>query len=88
MYLLVGMESHTDMRLISTNVLKENMVIGRTIWKEAGHPLLHKNAVITEGIIQRLRYLNIKYVYIEDSISNGIEIEETVSPEIRNNLKK
>lgn len=77
------MESNTGMRLISTKVLKENMVIGRTIWNEAGHPLLQKNAVITEGIIQRLNSLNIKYVYIEDSISNGIEIEETVTPEVR-----
>ena len=88
MDILVEMESNADMRLISTNVLKENMVIGRTIWNEAGHPLLQKNAVITEGIIQRLKYLNIKYVYIEDSISNGIEIEETVSPEIRNTAIK
>ena len=72
------------MRLISTNVLKENMVIGRTIWNEAGHPLLQKDAIITPGIIQRLKQLNIKYVYIEDSISNGIEIEETVTPEVRN----
>ncbi len=88
MNILVGMESNTDMRLISTNVLKENMVIGRTIWNEAGHPLLQKNAVITEGIIQRLKRLNIKYVYIEDSISNGIEIEETVSPEVRNKAIK
>ena len=71
------------MRLISTNVLKENMVIGRTIWNEAGHPLLQKNAVITEGIIRRLKNLNIMYVYIEDSISRGIEVEETVSAVVR-----
>ena len=88
MNILVGMESNTDMRLISTNVLKENMILGRTIWNEAGHPLLQKNAVITVGIIQRLKHLNIKYVYIEDSISNGIEIEETVPPEVRNNAIK
>lgn len=72
------------MRLISTKVLKENMIIGRTIWNEAGHPLLQKNAIITSGIIQRLAQLNIKYVYIEDTISNGIEIEETVTPQVRN----
>jgi putative nucleotidyltransferase with HDIG domain len=78
------MESNAYMRLISTNVLKEKMVIGRTIWNEAGLPLLHKKAVITEGIIRRLKQLNIKYVYIEDTISSGIEIEETVPPEVRN----
>jgi putative nucleotidyltransferase with HDIG domain len=80
------MESNTYMRLISTKVLREGMVIGRTIWNDAGHPLLQKNAIITPGIIQRLMQLNIKYVYIEDSISYGIEIEETVSPVVRNKV--
>ena len=73
----------TGMRLISTSVLKESMVIGRTIWNEAGLPLLQKEAVITEAIIQRLKTLNIMYVYIEDSISNNIAVEETVSPVVR-----
>lgn len=71
------------MRLISMNVLKEGMVVGRTIWNEAGHPLLHKEVVITSRIISRLRDLNIQYLYIEDKISSGIEIEETIAPEKR-----
>ena len=78
------MESNAYMRLISTNVLKEKMVIGRTIWNDVGLPLLQKNAVITEGIIKRLKQLNIMYVYIEDAISSGIEPEETVPAELRN----
>lgn len=68
------------MRLISMNVLKEGMVVGRTIWNEAGHPLLQKDMVVSDRIITRLRQLNIQYLYIEDKISNGIEVEETVSP--------
>lgn len=60
------------------------MVLGRTIWNDAGHPLLQKDVVITSRIIERLKQLNIPYVYIEDSISSGIEIEETISPENRN----
>jgi putative nucleotidyltransferase with HDIG domain len=76
------------MRLISTKVLKENMVVGRTIWNEAGLPLLQKNVVITQGIINRLINLNIMYIYIEDQISQGIVIEETVSAEVRNKAIK
>lgn len=72
------------MRLISINTLQEGMVVGRTIWNEAGHPLLHKNVVVTNPIINRLQQLNIQYVYIDDSISNGIQIEETIKPEVRN----
>ncbi|MCH7323016.1 HD-GYP domain-containing protein [Solibacillus sp. MA9] len=71
------------MRLISINVLKEGMVVGRTIWNEAGHPLLHKDVIVTNRIVERLRELKIQYLYIDDMISTGIEIEETVSPSKR-----
>lgn len=72
------------MRLISINALQEGMVVGRTIWNEAGHPLLQKSVLVTQPIISRLRQLNIQYIYIDDSISSGIQIEETVNPEVRN----
>lgn len=68
------------MRLISINVLMEGMVVGRTIWNEAGHPLLQKDVVVTSRIVERLRDLNIQYLYIEDAISKGIVVEETIAP--------
>lgn len=71
------------MRLISIHVLKVGMKVGRTIWNEAGHPLLQKDVVVTERILGRLKDLNIRYLYIEDAISNGIQVEETVTPEKR-----
>ena len=76
------------MRLISINVLKEGMVVGRTIWNEAGHPLLQKDVVVSKRMLERLRELNIQYLYIDDQISNGIEVEETVSPAKRNKAVK
>ncbi len=39
------------MRLISINVLKEGMVVGRTIWNEAGHPLLQKDVIVTDRML-------------------------------------
>ncbi|MGE7094144.1 HD-GYP domain-containing protein [Lysinibacillus sp. NPDC048646] len=72
------------MRLISIEVLKEGMVLGRTIWNEAGHPLLKKDVVINERIIQRLQQLNTHYLYIDDEISEGIEVMETIPPAVRN----
>ncbi len=62
------------------------MVVGRTIWNEAGHPLLQKGVVVTDGILVRLKQLNIHYIYIEDRISYGIEIEETVEPALRSKI--
>ena len=67
------------MRLISIDVLKPGMVIGRTIWNEAGSPLFQKNVIVSQAIINRLKQLNIQYVYIEDEISTGIEVDETIS---------
>lgn len=76
------------MRLLSINALQEGMVIGRSIWNEAGHPLLQKGVVITEGIIRRLQQLNIHYIYIEDKLSEGIEIPELISPAKRSQAVK
>ncbi len=76
------------MRLISINVLKTGMVIGRAIWNEAGLPLIQKDVVVSEGLINRLKQLGIQYVYIEDKISKGIEIEETVPLAVRKKAVK
>lgn len=83
-----GMGGKKSMRLISIDVLKEGMVLGRTIWNEAGHPLLKKDVVINDRIIQRLQQLNTHYLYIDDEISEGIEVEETVPPAMRNKVIK
>lgn len=76
------------MRLISINVLKAGMVVGRTISNEVGLPLLQKNVVVTDRVILRLKQLGVQYIYIEDAISNGIEIEETVPLAVRTKTVK
>lgn len=72
------------MRLLSVHVLQEGMILGRTIWNEASRPLLQKGVVITGSIIRRLKQLNVQYVYIEDKLSDGIEIKELVTRAERN----
>lgn len=71
------------MRLISIDAAKPGLKVGRAIWNEIGHPLLQKNVVLTDTIINRLKQMNIQYIYIEDEISQGIEINETVPLEKR-----
>jgi putative nucleotidyltransferase with HDIG domain len=71
------------MRLISIDGLAPGMTIASTIWNGSGLPLLQKGVAVSLPIIQRLRQLNIKYLYIDDSISNGIKVNETISPEER-----
>lgn len=76
------------MRLISTNVLQEEMIIARTIWNESGMPLLQEGMKVTPRIIQRLQQLNIQYVYIDDVISKGIEVKDSIPPKIRTQAVK
>lgn len=71
------------MRLISTKVLQPGMVIGRTIWNEAGRPLLHEGVVASNQIADRLLQLNVQYVYINDEISHDINIVEAVPMLVR-----
>lgn len=71
------------MRLISLDVLQPGMVIAKTIWNEAYRPLLQKDVVVSEMIINRIKQLNIKYVYIDDKISSGIEVHESIPVEVR-----
>ena len=71
------------MRLISLDVLQPGMIIANTIWNESGRPLIQKDVVVSQQIINRLKQLNIKYVYIEDKISKGIEVRESIPVEKR-----
>lgn len=80
MYLERGRDT---MRLISIDALKVGMVIGRTIWNEAGHPLLQHGVAVSPAIITRLKQLNIKYLYIDDALTKGIDIQETVPTHVR-----
>jgi len=71
------------MRLLSIKSLKEGMVLGRTIWNEAGHPLLQEDIEMNGQVISRLKDLNIQYVYIKDEMSKDIESFDSVPIEIR-----
>jgi putative nucleotidyltransferase with HDIG domain len=71
------------MRLISIKLLKEGMFLGRTIWNEAGHPLLQENVQVSQRAIIRLKELNVQYVYINDEMSKNIESLDIVPIEVR-----
>lgn len=71
------------MRYIPTNCLKENMILGKNIYSEDGTVLLAANVVLTYEYINSLQKLGINGVYIEDSISQNIEIKNVISEELK-----
>ncbi|AYC29976.1 HD-GYP domain-containing protein [Paenisporosarcina cavernae] len=71
------------MRLISLKAISSGMVLGRSIRNDAGHALLQENIALTDAMINRLRELEVQYVYIHDELSKGIEIPELIPFEKR-----
>ncbi|TFE03804.1 HD-GYP domain-containing protein [Jeotgalibacillus salarius] len=71
------------MRLISTKVLRAGMVLGHTIYNVNEKPLLQAGVTLTDGMVERLRFLKVQYVYISDEQSKGIEVKESVPVLVR-----
>jgi putative nucleotidyltransferase with HDIG domain len=71
------------MRLISTKTLKPKMVLATAVYNLKGQALIHEDVSITERMITRLKELGIQYVYIKDSLSNGIELENSFSSAVK-----
>ncbi len=75
------------MRLVTLSMLKPEMVLGKSIY-------YRDSLVLKEGTTDLLRYTNslrklgIDYVYIEDSMSDGIEIPDAISEETRQQCKQ
>ncbi len=75
------------MRYMPIDKLEPGMCLGKNIYNEMGKLILSKNKIFTENIISLFKKQGYQGVYIQDKISEDIEIEEIVSLEIRNKSK-
>lgn len=71
------------MRLIALENCGPGTKLGKSIYNEKGKVLLTKGTELTPPLIKRLRKYNISAVYIEDELSEGIEIVEAIPAELR-----
>ncbi|KUP05278.1 histidine kinase [Bacillus coahuilensis p1.1.43] len=71
------------MRLISTRSIKQGMVLGSTVYNSKGRILIKEDIVLTNKMAQRLEEMGIRYIYIKDELSQGIEIQEPIPSELR-----
>lgn len=60
------------------------MVLAKGVYDSFGRMLLAKGNTLTEEYIYKLRERGYTGFYIEDEYSEGIEVEETISVELRN----
>lgn len=67
------------MRYISMDQAEPGMVVGKSIYNEEGVTLVNYRVTLTDKLITRMRQKGLTGMYIEDSISDDIRIEDLIS---------
>ncbi len=67
------------MRRISIKSCKAGMILAKPIYNEIGKTLVGKDVELSERLIYRLENLGIDSVYIEDSRTNDIIVEDAIT---------
>lgn len=75
------------MRKVFLSDLKGNEILGKTLFDEAGRIILKDGVTLTDRLIQKLEELGFTSVYITDQYSSGIESEDIISDELRQETK-
>lgn len=71
------------MRYIDVSLLEPDMVLGRSLYGTNHERMLNKGQHLRPEYIQRIKSLGFQGLYIKDSISDDIEVEDVVSEELR-----
>jgi len=76
------------MRSIHVNSLKGEEILAKSIYDENGRVLLRSGTVIRSNYIKKIQDIGLEYLYIQDEISDGIQVEDVISEETRQEGKK
>ena len=71
------------MRPVSIDQVSENDILARPIYDIEGRRLLNSGVSLRPSIVQKLHEKGISSVYIDDEISEGIEVEGILCEETR-----
>ncbi len=72
------------MRFIAIEHVKTGMILGRKVIGNRGQLLLNYGAKIENFYIEKIKQLGYIGIYIEDDLSEGIEINEVIGEDLRN----
>ncbi|WP_432408087.1 HD-GYP domain-containing protein [Wukongibacter sp. M2B1] len=71
------------MRIVHARYLEPGMRLGKAVYAPDGKILLKGGVSLTNGYIRNMERKNIPSVYIDDELSNGIEVEDAIDPEVK-----
>ena len=76
------------MRSMNIDSLQGGEILAKSIYDDDGRVLLRAGSAIRTIYLGKLQEMGITYVYIEDDESEGIEIQEMISEQIKNQGKQ
>ncbi len=76
------------MRRIPIKNCKPGMILGKPVYNDFGIVLIGKDVELTENLINRLLQLEVESVYIEDSRTDDIFVEDVLSDKTREKALK
>lgn len=76
------------MRRVNVSRLKIGMSLAKPIYSNNGTVLLTGGTKLTQNYITKIQYLKLPYIYITDEISEGIEYEDLITEETKQESKK
>lgn len=71
------------MRKISVDAIKGNEKLAKSIYSDSDVILISEGTIIRKSYIPKFKELKIRYIYIEDEISQGIKDEEITEDQIK-----
>lgn len=71
------------MRFVPISSVKAGMKTGKSLFGRNGELLLNSGVIIQESFIRKIKELGYNGIYIDDDLSEGIEIEGVISDELR-----
>lgn len=72
------------MRVIRIENLKDDMILARPLFQKYGVVLLNEGATKLARYKEKFKQMGIFYLYVEDEESRGIEIDDVIQQETRN----
>lgn len=76
------------MRKINIRHVKPGMVLSKTIYSNQGILLLKSGIKLSDKYIAKIKETGLEELYIEDSISQGIQIDDTISKQTKMEIEK
>ena len=71
------------MRYVPIGAIRENMILAKNIYGEKGQLLLNAGCKISNKCLESIISMGFSGIYIQDSLSEDIEIESIISDELR-----